>query len=122
MRPSRMRLNSLLGTVDPLQHRRALLTPGASPGTMGDLEGWSFRPSSPCDALSGHPVLERPHRLVEGVPLHRLLPRSPDQPDDLIVRQPHGRRGTGCVVHALEHHGTLELVAPEGPRPLADEW
>src|SRR6266702_6696391 len=90
MRPSRMRLNSLLGTVDPLQHRRVLLTPGAILGTMGDLEGWSFRPSSPCDALSGHPVLERPHRLVEGVPLDRLLPRPPDQPDDLIVRQPHG--------------------------------
>src|SRR2546426_2500203 len=70
---------------------------------MGDLEGWSFRPSSPCDALSGHPVLERPHRLVEGVPLDRLLPRPPDQPDDLIVRQPHGRPGTGFVVHALEH-------------------
>src|SRR5438034_6914764 len=84
MRPSRMRLNSLLGTVDPLHHRRALLTPGASPGTMGDLEGWSFRPSSPCDALSGHPVLERPHRLVEGGPPHRPLPRPPDQPRALI--------------------------------------
>src|SRR5438552_3538312 len=118
MRPSRMRLNSLLGTVDPLQHRRALMTPGASPGTMGDLEGWSFWPSSPCVALSGHPVPERPDRMVEGVSLHRILRRSPDQPEDLIVRQTPGRRGTGYVLHTLEHHRTLEIVAPEGERHL----
>src|SRR2546422_10540315 len=99
MRPSRMRLNSLLGTVDPLQRRRALLTPGAGPGTMGDLEGWSFRPSSPWDALSGHPVLERPHPLVEGAPLHRLLPPRPDAPAHLIVRQPPGRPRNGLVGH-----------------------
>src|SRR5436309_5039103 len=37
-----------------------------------------------------------------------FLPRPPDQPDDLIVRQPHGRPGTGFVVHALEHDRSEE--------------
>src|SRR2546427_3330651 len=55
---------------------RSTLFPYTTLFRSRDLEGWSFRPSRPCDALSGHPVLERPHRLVEGVPLHRLDRKS----------------------------------------------
>src|SRR6185437_14926768 len=130
MRPNRMRLMFLatpglrpgsvgvrsLGAVYALQHGQISLTPGASPGTMGDLERGPLWPRRPRDARSGHPVLERAHRLVERVTLDRLLPRAPNQPDDLVVRQPHGRPRARLVVHALEHHRAFEIVAPEGER------
>src|SRR6267143_4244207 len=107
MRPNRTRLMLLvtpglspgvrrvpsLSAVDALQRRQGLLTPGASPGTMGDLERRPFRPCGTRHTLPGQPILEGAHGPVEGVALHRLLPRPPDQPDDLIVRQPHGRPG-----------------------------
>src|SRR5882762_10782139 len=135
MRPSRMRLILLvtpglrpgsvgslsLSAVNALQHRQGLLTPGASPGTMGDLKAWSFRPRRPRDALPRHPVLERAHRLVQRVALHGLFPCPPDEADDLVVRQPHGGPGAGLMVHALEHHRALEVVAPEAERHLRNE-
>src|SRR5438105_7645604 len=75
-----------LGAFDPLQHGQGSLTPGASPRTMGDLEGGAFRSLQPAPrnpglapGVSGCPVLERAHGLVERVALHRLLPRSADQ-------------------------------------------
>src|SRR5947208_10187501 len=131
MRPNRMRLaflatpgsgpgsvRVLLRALDSLQHGQGSLTPGASPGTLGDLERRPFRPCRPRDVRSGHPVLERAHRPVERVTLDRLLARPPDQPDDLIVRQPHRRPGARLVVDALEHHRALEVVAPEAERDL----
>src|SRR6059058_2241167 len=60
MRPNRMRLIlrftpglrpglvvSLLSAFDPLQHGQGSLTPGASPGTVRDLEGRAFRALRP---------------------------------------------------------------------------
>src|SRR5438067_11745968 len=142
MRPNRMRLIlrftpglrpglvvSLLSAFDPLQHGQGSLTPGASPGTVRDLEGRAFRalrpdPGNPglAPGVSGHPVLERPHRAIQRVALHRLLPRPADQRHDLIVGQPHRGAGAGFVVDALEHHRALEVVARSEERRVGKEW
>src|SRR5438105_11613868 len=114
MRPNRMRLVLrftpglspgsvvlLLRTLDPLQHRQGSLTSRASPGTMGDREGGALRALGPAPGnpgLSGGPVLEGPHRAIQRIPLHGLLPRPTDEGHDLIVGEPHERGGAGFGV------------------------
>src|SRR2546425_245053 len=81
--------SSSFGTVDRRQHGERKLTPGAGPATMGDLEGrpfgalWSDPGREP--GVSGDPVLERAHGLVQRVALHGLLPRPTHELDDLVV-------------------------------------
>src|SRR5689334_2073686 len=104
----------LLRALDSLEHGQGSLTPGARPETVRDLEGGAFRAFRPDPGVSGCPVLEGPHRAVQRVALHRLLPRPADEGDDLVVGEPHRRGGAGFVVDALEHDRALEIVAPEG--------
>src|SRR5256885_1240455 len=108
----------LLRALDSLQHGQGSLTPGAGPGPMRNLEGGARRalrtgPGSPGRApgVSGCPVLERTHRAIQRVALHRLLPRPADEGDDLVVGEPHGCVGAGFVVHTLEHHRAFQVVA-----------
>src|SRR6266704_2462356 len=104
LRPGLVGIPSLRA-LDPLQHRQGALAPGASPGTMGDLEGRPFGtlgsdPGNPglAPGVGGFPVLEGADRAVQRVALGRLLPRSANQRDDLIIAEPHRRARTGLVV------------------------
>src|SRR6266700_79939 len=105
LRPGSVGIPSLRA-LDPLQDRQGALAPGASPGTMGNLEGRPFGtlgsdPGNPglAPGVGGFPVLEGADRAVQRVALGRLFPRSANQRNDLIIAEPHRRARTGFVVH-----------------------